>query len=61
MLSKRQFIHRCAGCAAGLFTTSLLARDGVEVGKTSAFANLVPAAVRGISRPAICANVEAGA
>ncbi len=44
MLSKRQFIHQCAGCAAGLFTSSLLAREGVEVGKTSAFANLVPAA-----------------
>jgi predicted Zn-dependent protease len=44
MLSKRQFIHRCAGCAAGLFTMPLWARDGVDVGKTSAFANLVPAA-----------------
>lgn len=44
MLSKRQFMHQCAGCAAGVFTTSLLAREGVEVGKTSAFANLVPAA-----------------
>lgn len=44
MLSKRQFIYHCAGCSAGLFTTALLAREGVEVGKASAFANLVPAA-----------------
>ena len=37
-------MYHCAGCALGLSATSLLARDGVEVGKTSAFANLVPAA-----------------
>ena len=43
MLSKRQFIYHCAGCALGLSVTSLLARDGVEVGKTSGFAKLVPA------------------
>ena len=43
MLSKRQFIYHCAGCALGLSATSLLARDGVEVGKTSGFAKLVPA------------------
>ena len=43
MLSKRQFIYHCAGCALGLSATSLLAREGVEVGKTSGFTKLVPA------------------
>ena len=43
MVSKRQFLHHCAACTAGLFTTSLLARDGVDVGKPSAFTNLVSA------------------
>jgi predicted Zn-dependent protease len=43
MLSKRQFLHHCAGCATGLFSASLLARDGVDVGKPSAFTSLVPA------------------
>ena len=44
MLSKRQFIYHCAGCALGLSATSLLAREGVEVGNTSGFTKLVPAA-----------------
>ena len=43
MLSKRQFMYHCAGCALGLSATSLLAREGVEVGKTSGFTKLVPA------------------
>ncbi len=43
MLSKRQFIHHCAGCALGLSALPLLAREGVEVGKTSGFTKLVPA------------------
>ena len=44
MLNKRQFVHRCAGCALGFSATALFARDGVEVGKTSGFTKLVPAA-----------------
>ena len=44
MLTKRQLIHRCAGCALGLSAFPLWAREGVEVGKTSGFAKLVPAA-----------------
>ena len=44
MLNKRQFVHRCAGCAFGFSATALFARDGVEVGKTSGFTKLVPAA-----------------
>lgn len=44
MLSKRQFMYHCAGCALGLSATSLLAREGVEVGKASGFTKLVPAA-----------------
>ncbi|NDG16246.1 MAG: M48 family peptidase, partial [Betaproteobacteria bacterium] len=44
MLTKRQFVHRCAGCALGLSASALFARDGVEVGKTSGFTKLVPAA-----------------
>ena len=44
MLSKRQFIYHCAGSALGLSATSLLAREGVEVGQTSSFTKLVPAA-----------------
>jgi len=44
MLSKRQFIYHCAGCALGFSATSLLAREGVEVGNTSGFTKLVPAA-----------------
>ena len=43
MLNKRQFIHHCAGCALGLSALPLLAREGVEVGKTSGFTKLVPA------------------
>jgi predicted Zn-dependent protease len=44
MLTKRQFLHHCAACSAGLYASSLWAREGVEVGKPSAFTNLVPAA-----------------
>ena len=45
-LNRRQWLHRCAGCAMGLslFTGEAWAREGVEVGKESAFAKLVPAA-----------------
>ena len=43
MLTKRAFLHTCAGCAAGLFAVDALAREGVEVGGTSKFAKLVPA------------------
>jgi predicted Zn-dependent protease len=43
MLTKRAFLYGCVGCACGLSSTALLAREGVEVGKESAFANLVPA------------------
>jgi len=45
-LNRRQWLHRCAGCAMGLslFTGEGWAREGVEVGKESAFAKLVPAA-----------------
>jgi len=43
MLTKRAFLHSCAGCAAGLFAFDALAREGVEVGGTSQFAKLVPA------------------
>ena len=45
-LNRRQWLHRCAGCAMGvsLFSHPAWARDGVEVGKESAFAKLVPAA-----------------
>ncbi len=44
-LNRRQMLHRCAGCAMGLslFTGEGWAREGVEVGKESAFAKLVPA------------------
>jgi predicted Zn-dependent protease len=43
MLTKRAFFHHCAFCAAGLYGVDALARDGVEVGKPSSFAKLVPA------------------
>ena len=45
-LNRRQMLHRCAGCAMGLslFSGEAWAREGVEVGKESAFAKLVPAA-----------------
>ena len=45
-LNRRQWLHRCAGCAMGLslFSGGAWAREGVEVGKESAFAKLVPAA-----------------
>jgi len=43
MLTKRAFLYGCVGCACGLGSGVLLAREGVEVGKESAFANLVPA------------------
>ena len=45
-LNRRQMLHRCAGCAMGLslFAGEGWAREGVEVGKESAFAKLVPAA-----------------
>jgi predicted Zn-dependent protease len=44
MISKRQFIYGCVGCACGMGAGIALAREGVEVGKESAFAKLVPAA-----------------
>ena len=42
---RRRFMHRCAFCATGLGLWGLAAwgREGVEVGETSKFANLVPA------------------
>jgi predicted Zn-dependent protease len=45
-LNRRHMLHRCAGCAMGLslFSGQGWAREGVEVGKESAFAKLVPAA-----------------
>ncbi len=43
MLTKRAFFHHCAFCVAGVYSLDALARDGVEVGKTSNFAKLVPA------------------
>ena len=43
MLTKRAFLHRCAGCAAGLLALDTMAREGVDVGGTSKFAKLVPA------------------
>jgi predicted Zn-dependent protease len=45
-LSKRRFLHRCAWCAAGLglWGPEAWAREGVDVGKESAFSKLVPAA-----------------
>ena len=43
MISKRQFIYGCVGCACGFGAGVALAREGVEVGKESAFAKLVPA------------------
>ena len=45
-LNRRQWLHRCAGCAMGLslFSGEAWSREGVEVGKESAFAKLVPAA-----------------
>ena len=45
MLNKRAFIYGCVGCACGLGSGALLARDGVDVNKeASVFAGLVPAA-----------------
>ena len=45
MLTKRAFLYGCVGCACGLGSAALLARDGVEVSKeASVFAGLVPAA-----------------
>ena len=43
--SKRRFLHHCAWCAAGvgLLSSDVWAREGVEVGKESAFSKLVPA------------------
>ena len=44
MLTKRAFLYGCVGCACGLGTDALLARDGVDVKKeASVFAGLVPA------------------
>ncbi len=44
MLTKRSFIYGCVGCACGLSTGALLAREGVEVNReSSVFAGLVPA------------------
>ncbi len=45
MLTKRSFIYGCVGCACGLGSGVLLAREGVDVKKeASVFAGLVPAA-----------------
>ncbi len=45
MLTKRGFLYGCVGCACGLGSGALLAREGVEVTKeASVFAGLVPAA-----------------
>lgn len=45
MLNKRAFLYGCVGCACGLGSGVLLAREGVEVKKeASVFAGLVPAA-----------------
>jgi predicted Zn-dependent protease len=45
MLNKRAFLYGCVGCACGLASGALLARDGVDVKKeASVFAGLVPAA-----------------
>ena len=45
MVTKRAFLYGCVGCACGLGSGALLARDGVEVNKeSSVFAGLVPAA-----------------
>jgi predicted Zn-dependent protease len=43
---RRRFFHHCAGCAAGLglFGPQVWAREGVDVGEQSKFAQLVPAA-----------------
>jgi predicted Zn-dependent protease len=44
MLTKRAFLYGCVGCACGMGSGVLLARDGVEVKKeASMFAGLVPA------------------
>ena len=43
-LSNRAFLSDCTGCACGLGWAQALAREGVEVGKESQFAKLVPAA-----------------
>ncbi|MEY3673670.1 MAG: hypothetical protein RJB47_378, partial [Pseudomonadota bacterium] len=44
MLTKRAFLYGCVGCACGLGSSVLLARDGVEVSReASVFAGLVPA------------------
>lgn len=45
MLTKRTFLYGCVGCACGLGSGVLLAREGVEVTReASVFAGLVPAA-----------------
>jgi predicted Zn-dependent protease len=45
MLTKRGFLYGCVGCACGLGSGALWAREGVEVTKeASVFAGLVPAA-----------------
>jgi predicted Zn-dependent protease len=45
MLTKRAFLYGCVGCACGLGSGALLAREGVEVRReASVFAGLVPAA-----------------
>lgn len=42
-LGRRNFMHRCAFCAAGLLPGVALAREGVEVGGNSGFTKLVSA------------------
>ncbi|NBS73494.1 MAG: M48 family peptidase [Betaproteobacteria bacterium] len=44
-MNRRQLLHRCAFCMAGvgLLPNLANAREGVEVGKSSAFAKFVPA------------------
>ena len=45
MLTKRAFLYGCVGCACGLGSGVLLAREGVAVNReASVFAGLVPAA-----------------
>ena len=61
MLTKRAFFHHCAFCAASLYGVDALAREGVEVGKPSTFAKLVPASeVEGQRLQPIQPDVEAG-
>ena len=60
MVTKRAFLYGCVGCACGLGSGALLARDGVEVNKeASVFANLV-AGVSCLPGARIVAHVVSG-